>query len=258
MNNQLQLPGINPAYRLKIEYDNDPSSPREYDNLGTMVCWHSRYKLGDEQPRHDHAEYRLDVAEEYRSELEEHLERECEKLRAAIGAPYGSREWLQAHEEVDNYEQARVDRVLAQHIIELPLYLYDHSGITMSTGSFSCPWDSGQVGFIYVRIADVKAEYGWKVLTKARRERIEEYLRNEVRTYDDYLTGNVYGFVIEELDNATGEWEQVDSCWGFYGDDPVESGMCEIIEGFSKDQIERAMADLGEWVSTQEHQGATT
>src|SRR3989304_5726596 len=34
-------------------------------------------------------------------------------------------------------------------IIFLPLYLYDHGGITMSTGAFSCPWDSGQVGFIY-------------------------------------------------------------------------------------------------------------
>jgi len=34
-------------------------------------------------------------------------------------------------------------------VIYLPRFLYDHSGITMSTGPFSCPWDSGQVGFIY-------------------------------------------------------------------------------------------------------------
>ena len=32
----------------------------------------------------------------------------------------------------------------------LPLYLYDHGGITMSTNPFSCPWDDGgQVGWIY-------------------------------------------------------------------------------------------------------------
>ena len=30
--------------------------------------------------------------------------------------------------------------------IYLPLYLYDHSGITMNTTGFSCQWDSGQVG----------------------------------------------------------------------------------------------------------------
>ena len=26
-------------------------SPRDWDNMGTMVCWHSRYTLGD---KHDH------------------------------------------------------------------------------------------------------------------------------------------------------------------------------------------------------------
>ena len=36
--------------RLKIEQDDFPTDPRENDNLGTMVCWHNRHKLGDEQP----------------------------------------------------------------------------------------------------------------------------------------------------------------------------------------------------------------
>lgn len=253
MSEQLQLPGINPVYRLKIELDDDPMNPRkEWDNLGTMVCWHDRYTLGDEQPRPNPQEYRLDMAERYRPGLGERLDRECEKMRDAIGAPWGSREWLRAQREVDNYAEARVDRVLAQHTIELPLYLYDHSGITMSTGSFSCPWDSGQVGFIYIDREKITKEYGWKVLTAKRREKIEEYLRNEVKTYDDYLTGNVYGFVVEQLDNETGEWEQTDSCWGFFGDDPVESGLCDSILHFSKEQIERAMAYTGSWITTEE------
>jgi hypothetical protein len=199
MTDQLQLPGINPVYRLKIERDDDPQNPREWDHPGTMVCWHNRYTLGDEQPKQDPGEYRE-------------------------GLPPR---------------------------VELPLYLYDHSGITMSTGSFSCPWDSGQVGFIYVPIAKIKAEYGWKVLTKARRKKIEEYLRSEVRTYDDYLTGSVYGYTVEKLVGAICEWEQVDSCWGFYGDDPVESGLCYTIPHFSKEQIERAMAYTGSWIYTE-------
>ena len=100
-----------------------------------------------------------------------------------------------------------------KHYIILPLYLYDHSGITMNTTGFSCQWDSGQVGYIYVSIADVKKEYNWKLLTKKRREQIEQYLKNEVSTYDDYLTGNVYGYIIKDKDG-----EDVDSYWGFYGD----------------------------------------
>ena len=35
-----------------LYFDPEPTSPREGDNLGTMVCWHSRYNLGD---KHDHA-----------------------------------------------------------------------------------------------------------------------------------------------------------------------------------------------------------
>ena len=31
-----------------------------------------------------------------------------------------------------------------------PLYLYDHSGITISTSPFSCNFDSGKIGFVIV------------------------------------------------------------------------------------------------------------
>jgi len=116
--------------------------------------------------------------------------------------------WFTGWDEMENYIWDELDAVVV-----LPLYLYDHSGITMSTGPFHCPWDSGQVGFIYVSKDKVRREYGWKVLTKQRLAKIAEYLKNEVETYDDYLTGNVYGYVIED-----NEYDVDDSCWGFYGD----------------------------------------
>lgn len=34
---------------VKIHYDMDPESPREWDNVGTMICAHRNYNLGDEQ-----------------------------------------------------------------------------------------------------------------------------------------------------------------------------------------------------------------
>lgn len=240
--NQLQLPEIPQVRRLRIVRDIDPMNPRkEWDNLGHMVCWHRNYDLGDEQPTQTPGEYRLALAEKYHPGLEERLERECERMRDAIGSPWGSRQWLQAHQEVDNYAEARVDRVLAQHIIELPLYLYDHSGTTMSTGAFSCPWDSGKVGFIYIDREKIKAEYGWKVLTTKRREQLEKYLRNEVQTYDQYLTGEVYGLQIETQDNETGEWEETDACWGFFGED-VE-GVYDYAGDFTLEQVKVAFAD---------------
>ena len=95
--------------------------------------------------------------------------------------------------------------------ISLPLYLYDHSGITMNTTGFSCPWDSGQVGIIFVSKEQARKEYGWKNITKTRYRLIETYLENEVITYDDYLRGNAYGFTVK---GPGGD----DSCWGFLGD----------------------------------------
>ena len=32
---------------IKVFVDEDPQSPREWDNAGTMVCFHRRYNLGD-------------------------------------------------------------------------------------------------------------------------------------------------------------------------------------------------------------------
>lgn len=98
-------------------------------------------------------------------------------------------------------------------VISLPLFLYDHSGITMSTTAFSCPWDSGQVGVILVTYEKLRKEYSTKKITKAIKEKALGVLQREVKTYDDFLTGNVWGYVVE-----TKEGEHLESCWGFFGD----------------------------------------
>ena len=147
---------------VRIRTDEDPESPREWSNLGTMICWHRRYNLGD---------------------------------RHAFADPESFEHWL-----------ARNPAIV------LPLYLYDHSGITMNTTGFSCPWDSGQVGYIYVTLADVRSEYAKRRISGRTRKLAEECLRQEVATYDDYLAGRVYGFIVEDTDGET-----IDSCWGFFG-----------------------------------------
>jgi hypothetical protein len=97
--------------------------------------------------------------------------------------------------------------------IVLPLYLYDHSGITMRTSPFSCPWDSGQVGIIWATREKILSEWGGKSkrMTKKVREQATQYLVGEVQTYDDYLTGNVYGYVCLGPDG-----EDIDSLWGMF------------------------------------------
>jgi len=141
-------------YTINIVQDELADSPREmWDNLGTMLCKHSRYDLGDKN---------------------------------AIEPEKGA--------------------------VILPLYLYDHSGITINTTGFSCNWDSGQVGIIYCNLDTIRKEYNVKRISKALRERVAKTLKSEVAVYDDYLTGNVYGFSIEKDNEIT------DSCYGFFGD----------------------------------------
>ena len=193
---------------INIVLDPEPLNPREeYENLGTMACWHRNYILGDEKrgdrtcDKGEPEEYLLDLA------------------RKAVSP---------------NYPEALLVKnqhaILAKHYVILPLYLHDHSGLSISTGAFSCPWDSGQVGFIYCDLAAARANHAlpnatWKTQVKWQdkegkigtvtlREHTERVLKGEVNTYDQYLTGQVYGYEVSH--DETGKEE---SCWGFYQDE---------------------------------------
>lgn len=156
----------------------------------------------------------------------------CEHWRYALG---------DKNAEDIRVENARTGEVSwpAKGFTILPLYLYDHSGLSISTGRFSCPWDSGCVGYIYVSDKDVKEKYGWKIITKKRREQIAAHLVAEVETYDQFLSGDVYGFQFESFavyeDGREESLGDEASCSGFYGSDPATNGMADYLPVNIKD-----------------------
>lgn len=177
---------------VKIEPDEFADSPRDWDNAGTMVCWHNRYDLGD---KHDY-ETPDDFLEQFNISVPE---ANANKTRRAF---------------------------------MLPLYLYDHSGITMYTDGDTRyrqheAWDSGQVGWIYISVADAKKE--WPELKDWKRLKARAYktLRGEIETYDAYLRGEVYGYTITNPKDG----ELIDSCCGFYDYDDCRQ--CAISEAKS-------------------------
>lgn len=95
-----------------------------------------------------------------------------------------------------------------------PLYLYDHSGITISTNPFNCRWDSGQIGFVLISRETALKENFSKRLTKKIKNWANRYIDASVKEYDQYLTGDVYGYIVKDENG-----EETDSCWGFYGID---------------------------------------
>jgi hypothetical protein len=182
----------NEKYKLEIFDDLNPCSPREFDNLGTMVCFHRRYNLGDE------------------TELK--------------SSDFSS--W----EELESYLYKEENALIA-----IPVFMYDHSGLWINTTGFSCPWDSGQVGYIYVSKEKVRREYSCKRISKKLKNMIREMLCSEVDLYNDYLCGNVYGFTLTDKENA----EEIDSSCGFYGTDYVENGIFDYVSSyFTKAELE--------------------
>ncbi len=120
--------------------------------------------------------------------------------------------------------------------IALNIYLYDHSGLAVSSSPFSsrCPWDSGWFGMVAVSVEAVKKEYGWDKITSYRRRKIKGYLQGEIDTYNEYLHGEVYGFQVTPADDDS---EVLDSCWGYFGD----NGLTQIREE-CRDTIDHLIA----------------
>ena len=74
-------------------------------------------------------------------------------------------------------------------------------------------WDWGQLGFICASAEAIRKEYGVKRITSKVIEKAEALLRAEATTYGAYISGDVFGYGIEDDEDY-----EFDGCWGFYGD----------------------------------------
>lgn len=119
-----------------------------------------------------------------------------------------------------------IDDINHGKIWGLYVWMYDHSGVTLKTtrtlhltntntqtqtlnNPFTCRWDSGLLGVIWCE----PDAWGYS------EEKCLQIMEDEIKTLNDYLTGNVWGFRIYDADG----WE-IDAIGGYYGD-PEESGV---------------------------------
>lgn len=86
-----------------------------------------------------------------------------------------------------------------------PVYAYVHSGSKISTSPFSCPWDSGLSGVVYI---DEGKEGDFSD--------VDDALECTIKEFNDYLSGNVWGYEIFDV-NSLGEETYLSSCYGFIG-----------------------------------------
>lgn len=173
-------------HTIEIKLDSSPVNPREeWDNFGRMICFHKRYNIGD---KHE----------------------------------------LPHEKDADDFAKYIKSN---KNVVSFPVYMLDHSGLTISIDASkfrACDpqaWDWGLLGWIYTTKEDIRKEFKLKRITKHYLEVAQELLKSEVEVFDQYLTGQVFGY---EIFDSEGEW--IDSCWGFYGDvDYVEKEAKEIV-----------------------------
>ena len=219
------------GFTCELHYDEDGghADPRDADNLGTMVCWHPEYALGDEQF----------TSPGGRGYVVTPFDTECGRYPSS----------MQALE--------RYLRLMRGALVVLPLFLLDNSGLSLRAGSPSAcdpgGWDTTMVGFIYTtagRIAELcgapvrdgdpfYCPRDWEGTAEAW---IAEQLDVEVRLYSAFLSGQVYGWVVRD---ARGE--VVESCWGYLpgvdherGQDGLEYLRQEAREAAESEQRYRA------------------
>ena len=223
-------------YRLHTEDDPDPKNPREDDdgNIGTMYCEHSRYKLGDETDLESKLDMKYRMIEDAGVPIKKVIEAAKNGKFNNISLSYYRKEraWnlytrkrngemtlTERESSLCFLEEDIIDYLSVQEIVAflksklfaLPLFLYEHSGICISTSDFCDTYDSGQVGWIWTTREKVERLCGKKNITD---EEIILWLRGEVELYSQYLEGECYGYIEEKYE--MGEWEEIDSSWGYY------------------------------------------
>ena len=248
-------------YRIQKGYDEFADSPRDFDgNIGSMLCWHSRYSLGD---THEFKcpddllntmmleNFSFEALDEMLKSGKYGVRMEMQDGKPTLmsgrdaGRTYTEETIRLGWPQEDFVEVLSIGQKVKllnelPDMLFMPLYLLDHSGLSISTSDFADPWDSGRVGFIYTTRARYEEETTdqdnpyWKTQAK-------EILKAEVSEYDIYLQGFCYYVSIDKWcgpedvdpeDFLTAEpyWKDYESCGGFLGADDAENGVLDFIE----------------------------
>ena len=176
-----------------LSQDEHPMSPDEMDDDGLfLVQYHRQFHVENKNVNQD------DLAEYYQ------LEGEFPELNA----------------EYDNGEFAGA-RALAEKYWIFPVTAYIHSGVSLHLGT-GAGWDQSKSGAVLVKKADfgsggVQFEYS--------EERARTMAESLIETWNQYLSGDVYGIVKEYFDKDKMPTGEVDSCWGFYGLDDAREAL---------------------------------
>lgn len=234
------------GYNINIYYDEFPDSPRTWDNVATFVCEHPRYHLGDVKNIEGVIQ---ELFDKYVSS-EDIIKKFCENKNAKLVEDDGEK-YYEYEVKYDTYphtvcipaddicycakEMAESFTVLEKldmieatgEIVWLPISMYEHSGISIwlggKSGHHDARWDCSTIGFAYVDKCTAEKEGALRAGNdglynghKSWQEWAYAMMEYEMQSYNQYVTGDVFGYMVEGGDGYCD-----DSCWGFYGTDEI-------------------------------------
>lgn len=258
----------NDAFLLHIQQDSNPYDPRrDCDNPNTMFCVHRRYDLGDRLPEQSIGGFWADLIKDNVPEAVI-----VQRLKDGIYPEYKYEEqyaWTHSDSPGDAeiledfWEEIREEenmplavRIIQDYAIALPLWLYDHSGLTISCGGrsypFNDPWDSSAIGWIITTKKQAlenlteqetnpdgtPGEY--KPCTEANwAAAAVKAMQTDVELYDQYLTGDTYRYTLyhrvlkpeddPEAETTEEDWGIREDCGCFFGSEIFKSGLAENV-----------------------------
>jgi hypothetical protein len=188
------------TFEVNVKQDNDARNPRtEWDNASHQLFSHKRYDVGDEG------------------------------LWGELGINSN---------DFNSWKEVAAWLYKTQDVCcGVVVRGYDHGGLTISAADEANAqlfdrWDSGIIGIAYMTKAQVRECYMIKRITQEYKDKALSLIKGEIKSVDDWLTDNVFGYTIEH----ESETMEDDSCWGYYGD-PQESGLMDEVISHIKGSI---------------------
>ena len=135
------------------------------------------------------------------------------------------------HDIKDFLTETRSTILLKDFAYIMPVYAYEHSGISLKVGDRTYPyndqWDSYQIGIAIVPKSSIinntiGSEETWASMAKT-------CIENCIKNYNQYLSGDCYGYSLYEQDDSkpTIKWNEIETVWGYLGDDIIASGIAD-------------------------------
>ena len=180
---------------VTIGYDSCCESPRKsMDNLGTFLIFSSKYSSPDKD---DNIKTWDDLFARFEVEQTGFTRKDMEMLKK---------------------------KSLEHGFLLSPVYILDHGIVKFSLTDPCDRWDNGIICVIYSSIENAKKWFMLDDMSVELIDKVRESFKGELDLFTTWANDGALYYVTYDM-----KGNETDSCTGFYGSDPEESGITEYV-----------------------------